>query len=73
VRRSIDMVFIGLWPRSVKSPLVILGHHLCTSLFLLLPYHYPQHQRMMGYCMLVEVRGTGGLHLQHQRSAAQHS
>jgi hypothetical protein len=49
------MVFIGLWPRSVKSPLVILGHHVVASLFLLVPYHYPQHQRMLGYCMLVEV------------------
>jgi hypothetical protein len=33
----------GIYPQSVKSPVVILSHHLCTSLYILIPYNYPQY------------------------------
>ena len=38
-----------------KSPVVILSHHLCTALYMLIPYHYPRYHWCMAYCMLVEV------------------
>lgn len=33
----------GIYPQSVKSPVVILCHHLCTSLYMLIPYYYPHY------------------------------
>lgn len=50
-----DTVFVGIYPQSVKSPVVILSHHLCTALYMLIPYNYPQYHWCMAYCMLVEV------------------
>ncbi len=51
----LDTVFVGLYPQSVKSPLVILVHHMITALYILIPYNYPQYHWCMSYCMLVEV------------------
>lgn len=51
----LDTVFVGVFPQSVKSPVVILAHHLCTSLYMLIPYHYPRYHWCMAHCMLVEV------------------
>jgi hypothetical protein len=51
----LDTVFVGVFPQSVKSPVVILAHHICTSLYMLIPYHYPRYQWCMAHCMLVEV------------------
>lgn len=50
-----DTVFVGIYPQSVKTPVVILSHHLCTSLYMLIPYYYPQYHWCMAYCMLVEA------------------
>ncbi|GLI68083.1 hypothetical protein VaNZ11_012414 [Volvox africanus] len=50
-----DLIYVGVVPRSVKSPLVILAHHVITALYVLIPYHYPQYEWCMSYCMLVEV------------------
>ncbi|KXZ55548.1 hypothetical protein GPECTOR_2g1097 [Gonium pectorale] len=50
-----DLVYVGVVPRCVKSPLVILAHHVITALYMLIPYHYPQYEWCMSYCMLVEV------------------
>lgn len=35
-------IYVAVVPRSVKSPLVILTHHVISALYLLIPYHYPQ-------------------------------
>lgn len=51
----LDTIFVGVYPQSVKSPVVILSHHLCTALYMLIPYNYPQYHWCMAYCMLVEV------------------
>jgi hypothetical protein len=51
----LDTLFVGVFPQSVKSPVVILAHHLCTSLYMLIPYHYPRYHWCMSHCMLVEV------------------
>lgn len=50
-----DTVYVGIYPQSVKSPVAILGHHLCTALYILIPYHYPQYHWCMAACMLVEA------------------
>ncbi|GLC40748.1 hypothetical protein PLESTB_000026600 [Pleodorina starrii] len=50
-----DLIYVGVVPRSVKSPLVILAHHVITAVYVLIPYHYPQYEWCMSYCMLVEV------------------
>mmetsp|Transcript_7166 Transcript_7166/g.15659 ORF Transcript_7166/g.15659 Transcript_7166/m.15659 type:complete len:227 (+) Transcript_7166:71-751(+) len=51
----LDMTFVGIYPASVKSPVVIIVHHIISALYILIPYHYPQYQWCMAYCMLVEV------------------
>ncbi|GBF94564.1 hypothetical protein Rsub_06679 [Raphidocelis subcapitata] len=51
----IDTAFVGIYPQSVKSPVVILSHHLVTAVYMLIPYHYPKYQWCMAACMTVEV------------------
>jgi hypothetical protein len=51
----LDTIFIGVYPQSVKSPVVILSHHICTALYMLIPYSYPQYHWCMAYCMIVEL------------------
>jgi hypothetical protein len=51
----LDTIFVGVYPQSVKSPVVILSHHICTALYMLIPYNYPHYQWCMAYCMLVEI------------------
>lgn len=51
----LDIIYVGCYPHSVKSPLVILGHHIVTAVYMLIPYTYPQYHWCMAYCMLVEV------------------
>ncbi|PNW72070.1 hypothetical protein CHLRE_16g683700v5 [Chlamydomonas reinhardtii] len=50
-----DLLYVAIVPRSVKSPMVILIHHVITALYLLIPYHYPNYGWCMSYCMLVEI------------------
>jgi hypothetical protein len=51
----LDTIFVGVYPQCVKSPVVILSHHLCTALYMLIPYHYPTYHWAMSACMLVEI------------------
>lgn len=51
----LDIIFIGCYPNCVKSPIVLLCHHIVTSLYILIPYNYPQYHWCMAYCMLVEI------------------
>ncbi|KAL6757015.1 hypothetical protein V8C86DRAFT_2634404 [Haematococcus lacustris] len=51
----VDMVYVGLFPRCIKSPMVILGHHLISVALVLIPHQYPQYAWCLAYCMLVEV------------------
>jgi len=34
---------------------VLLAHHIISSLYILIPHHYPEYQWCMSYCMLVEI------------------
>jgi hypothetical protein len=51
----LDTVFVGVYPQSVKSPVVILAHHLCTALYMLIPHWYVRLHWCMAHCMLVEI------------------
>jgi len=51
----LDIIFVGVYPQSVKSPVVILTHHIITALYMLIPFNYPQYHWCMAYCMLVEI------------------
>jgi len=50
-----DMFYVGIWPKCVKSPKIILGHHICSGILILIPLHYPRYIWCLSYCMLVEV------------------
>lgn len=50
-----DMAYVGLFPRCVKSPEVILCHHVASMSLIMLPYHNPNYVWALSYCMLVEI------------------
>eukprot|EP00450_Noctiluca_scintillans_P007938 CAMPEP_0194486478 /NCGR_PEP_ID=MMETSP0253-20130528/7110_1 /TAXON_ID=2966 /ORGANISM="Noctiluca scintillans" /LENGTH=352 /DNA_ID=CAMNT_0039326569 /DNA_START=43 /DNA_END=1101 /DNA_ORIENTATION=- len=50
-----DLTFVVSLPTSVKSPEVIIAHHIATMCYLIIPKFYPQYMWIMGACMLVEV------------------
>mmetsp|Transcript_1748 Transcript_1748/g.3366 ORF Transcript_1748/g.3366 Transcript_1748/m.3366 type:complete len:322 (+) Transcript_1748:182-1147(+) len=50
-----DLVWVIAAPRCVKSPSVIIQHHLATIIYLLLPYQYAQVRWLMGACLSVEI------------------
>jgi hypothetical protein len=47
-----DLVWILLVPNSVKSPSVIIQHHLVTMLYVMIPYFRPDVRWCMGACMV---------------------
>jgi TLC domain len=51
----IDMLWILIVPVCVKSPSVILQHHVAVLIFILIPYHHAAVRYCMGACMSVEV------------------
>ena len=50
-----DLMWIIIIPNSVKSPGVILKHHIFSMIYLLIPYYRPQRRWCMGACMSVEL------------------
>ena len=46
----VDLLWLLLKPQSVKSPNFIMGHHVVTMTYLLLPYNHPQMAWCMGAC-----------------------
>jgi hypothetical protein len=50
-----DFVWLLTCPKVVRSPGVILGHHLVALLYIQIPYFYPEYGWLMGACMIVEV------------------
>lgn len=51
----LDIMWMLLLPQCVKSPKVILQHHLATLGYIIIPYLRPRYGWLMGACMLVEV------------------
>mmetsp|Transcript_45196 Transcript_45196/g.96158 ORF Transcript_45196/g.96158 Transcript_45196/m.96158 type:complete len:325 (+) Transcript_45196:349-1323(+) len=50
-----DLIWVVLVPQCVKSPGIIIQHHLATLLYLVLPYQFPELGWLMGACLSVEV------------------
>ena len=50
-----DLIWVCLVPHCVKSPSVIIQHHVATLLYLIIPYMYPQDEWLMGACLSVEI------------------
>eukprot|EP00418_Pyrodinium_bahamense_P017117 CAMPEP_0179115806 /NCGR_PEP_ID=MMETSP0796-20121207/54286_1 /TAXON_ID=73915 /ORGANISM="Pyrodinium bahamense, Strain pbaha01" /LENGTH=347 /DNA_ID=CAMNT_0020814061 /DNA_START=20 /DNA_END=1063 /DNA_ORIENTATION=- len=52
---TVDGFFVLLLPHCVKSPKVILQHHLATIGYIFIPKTRPEYGWLMGACMIVEV------------------
>ncbi|GKY91112.1 hypothetical protein MPSEU_000084000 [Mayamaea pseudoterrestris] len=51
----VDLIWIVRVPTCVKSPLTIVQHHICTLLYLYIPYAVKEYRWCMGACMIVEI------------------
>lgn len=51
----LDLLWIVLQPSCVKSPGIILQHHLATILYVLIPLYHKPVRYCMGACLTVEV------------------
>jgi hypothetical protein len=52
---TIDLLWVCIVPKCVKSPSTIIQHHIAVFLYLIIPYLYPQFRFLMGVCMSVEL------------------
>lgn len=51
-----DLIWVLQVPTCVKSPAVIVQHHVATLIYLLIPYFHPQDTGwLMGACLIVEI------------------
>ncbi|KAL7542520.1 hypothetical protein ACHAXR_011850 [Thalassiosira sp. AJA248-18] len=50
-----DLIWVLLVPNCVKSPGVIIQHHVATIIYLIIPYRNPEDGWLMGACLCVEV------------------
>jgi len=51
-----DLLWVILIPNCVKSPNVIIQHHIATLIYLIIPYKYPTETGwLMGACLSVEI------------------
>ena len=51
-----DLLWVLSIPQCVKSPGVIIQHHIATLLYLIIPYKYPAETGwIMGACLCVEI------------------
>ncbi|KAL3942199.1 MAG: hypothetical protein SGARI_000346 [Bacillariaceae sp.] len=50
-----DLIWVISVPNCVKSPAVIIQHHIATMLYILIPYYQPSVRWCMGACMSVEI------------------
>lgn len=51
----IDLLWVLIVPRCVKSPTTIVQHHIATLLYITIPYYFPHIRWAMGVCMMVEI------------------
>jgi len=51
----IDLIWVLVVPKCVKSPATIVQHHVATMIYLLIPFYHQDFQWCMGACMIVEV------------------
>ena len=51
-----DLIWVIQVPACVKSPAVIVQHHIATLLYLIIPYMHPDETGwLMGSCLIVEI------------------
>jgi TLC domain len=50
-----DLLWIVILPICVKSPSVIIQHHVAVLIYILIPYLHPNVRYCMGACMTVEI------------------
>lgn len=50
-----DITFILVLPHCVRSPSLIVKHHIATLGYICVPFVRPEHGWLMGACMMVEV------------------
>jgi len=50
-----DFFWVVIVPKCVKSPAVIIQHHIVTLIYLLVPFYRPQSRWCMGACLSVEI------------------
>eukprot|EP00574_Skeletonema_japonicum_P005599 CAMPEP_0201728024 /NCGR_PEP_ID=MMETSP0593-20130828/14517_1 /ASSEMBLY_ACC=CAM_ASM_000672 /TAXON_ID=267983 /ORGANISM="Skeletonema japonicum, Strain CCMP2506" /LENGTH=301 /DNA_ID=CAMNT_0048220005 /DNA_START=156 /DNA_END=1061 /DNA_ORIENTATION=- len=51
-----DLIWVVQVPTCVKSPAVIVQHHLATLVYMLIPYMHPNETGwLMGACLIVEI------------------
>jgi len=51
----IDLIWVLVVPRAVKSPSTIVQHHIASLLYLTLPYQIVELRFLFGVCMSVEI------------------
>lgn len=51
----VDLLWILLVPKCVKSPSTIIQHHIATLIYILMPYFKPELRYFMGACMSVSA------------------
>jgi hypothetical protein len=51
----IDLAWIVCVPSCVMSPITIIQHHVCTLVYLYIPYAIKEYRWGMGACMIVEI------------------
>ena len=51
-----DLIWVIQIPNCVKSPAVIVQHHIATLVYLIIPYMHPEETGwLMGACLIVEI------------------
>ncbi len=51
----IDLIWVCVIPKCVKSPSTIIQHHIAVFIYLSIPYFAPKFRFLMGVCMSVEL------------------
>eukprot|EP00542_Grammatophora_oceanica_P021048 CAMPEP_0194031656 /NCGR_PEP_ID=MMETSP0009_2-20130614/4775_1 /TAXON_ID=210454 /ORGANISM="Grammatophora oceanica, Strain CCMP 410" /LENGTH=321 /DNA_ID=CAMNT_0038671869 /DNA_START=42 /DNA_END=1007 /DNA_ORIENTATION=- len=51
----VDLCWVILIPKCVKSPLTIIQHHIATLLYIVVPFVWQDCRWVMGACMSVEI------------------
>jgi len=51
----VDLVWVCVFPKCVKSPSTIVQHHLAVLIYIMIPHLIPDLRWAMGACMSVEV------------------
>lgn len=51
----IDLIWVVVVPKAVKSPSTIINHHVATLLYLIIPYQMNSLRFLFGVCMSVEI------------------